>query len=107
MPHKNLEYRRKYAIYYREINGVFLREYNKNRAADRRAMVDDMKVAAGCADCGYNENPVALDFDHVRGEKIGAIGNLVRGRLDKLMAEIKKCEVVCSNCHRIRTQERR
>lgn len=49
-----------------------------------------------------------MDFDHVRGEKKYNIGSMVgRGLSPKLIdEEVAKCELVCSNCHRIRTYAR-
>lgn len=47
-----------------------------------------------------------MDFDHPPGTKEIAIGPNVYNpgvSFAKLKAEIEKCEVVCSNCHRIRT----
>jgi hypothetical protein len=62
-----------------------------------------------CVDCG-NSNPVVLDFDHLpEFEKNFDIGRAVgsSGRSwESIHAEIKKCDVVCSNCHRIRTSSR-
>lgn len=68
-----------------------------------------MKMAAGCTDCGYDDHPVALDFDHLPGaEKAAAIATLIRQCVswERLVAEMEKCEVVCANCHRVRTAER-
>ena len=54
-----------------------------------------------------------MDFDHVRGTKEFILGHTGRGGVNhfnagikKLKAEIEKCDLVCSNCHRIRTFER-
>jgi hypothetical protein len=49
-----------------------------------------------------------MDFDHVRGDKLLNVSRLRNGRLAwwRLLAELKKCEVVCANCHRIRTKLR-
>jgi hypothetical protein len=57
-----------------------------------------------CVDCGFSDIR-ALDFDHVRGKKLLAVTELYRRRcsLDKLVAEVAKCEVRCRNCHGIRT----
>jgi hypothetical protein len=60
----------------------------------------------GCADCGYRENAVALQFDHVRGQKTFDIAHAVGVGWARIMAEIEKCDVVCANCHAIRTYER-
>ncbi len=61
-----------------------------------------------CADCGEN-NPIVLEFDHVRGTKLYAISELKRKstNLKKLEEEINKCEVRCANCHRKVTHLRR
>ena len=68
----------------------------------------DYKAERGCADCGNND-PVVLEFDHVRGKKSFNVGNAVPSGFsyNRIMAEIKKCVVVCANCHRIRTFKRR
>jgi lysyl-tRNA synthetase class I len=49
-----------------------------------------------------------MDFDHVRGRKQANVAELIntlsKKRLDE---EIAKCEIVCSNCHRVRTHMRK
>ena len=61
-----------------------------------------------CADCGGKFDPVVMDFDHVRGEKLFniSVGVGTGQGIRKILAEIEKCEVVCANCHRLRTEER-
>jgi hypothetical protein len=68
-------------------------------------MLNRIKLERGCADCGYNAHAVALDFDHT-GAKMKGVSALYVHSLETLMAEIAKCEVVCANCHRIRTAQR-
>jgi len=47
-----------------------------------------------------------MDFDHI-GPKRSEISRLVHhSGTDALRAEIAECEVVCANCHRIRTVRR-
>lgn len=70
-----------------------------------RTLVTEAK-AGGCVDCDETD-PVVLDFDHVRGEKLFTIGERKDGSRARLLAEIAKCEVRCANCHRRRTDERR
>jgi lysyl-tRNA synthetase class I len=49
-----------------------------------------------------------MDFDHVRGRKHKNVSELIDSlSKKKIDEEIAKCEVVCSNCHRIRTHNRR
>lgn len=84
-------------------------EKKRKRARELRAYVQAIKVERGCADCGYNANPVALDFDHLPGAiKVDRLAVLsCSNALHVIHAEIDKCEVVCANCHRIRTAKRR
>lgn len=75
----------------------------------RQDFNDALKLALGCADCGWAGWARGLDWDHARGEKLHEISSLVnhRGPIDYLIRETSKCDVVCANCHRIRTIERR
>lgn len=66
-----------------------------------------IKMEAGCADCGFDEHPAALEFDHVRGRKLFALSVGCGRNREVQLAEIAKCEVVCSNCHHIRTYRRK
>jgi hypothetical protein len=59
-----------------------------------------------CVDCAERD-PVVLEFDHL-ADKEFAIGTaIVRYGWARIEAEMKKCEVVCANCHRRRTARRR
>jgi hypothetical protein len=62
-----------------------------------------------CADCGLTFPPEAMDFDHLNASgKILSISTMVKKHFSKsrIIAEIAKCEVVCANCHRVRTAKR-
>ena len=59
-----------------------------------------------CMDCGNRFPAVCMDFDHVRGEKKDVVSRLACAKaasIKRLKEEIAKCDIVCSNCHRIRT----
>ena len=73
-----------------------------------RQYIRDVKSQSHCVDCG-EKNPIVLDFDHVRGDKTGAIADMVNQCycIESLQIEIEKCEVRCANCHRIVTHARR
>ena len=69
--------------------------------------VNALKVLEGCADCGFNKWPEALDFDHKpSADKEFNISQRLMYSATKLKAEIAKCVVRCANCHRHITQER-
>jgi len=63
-----------------------------------------------CADCGRSFPYYVMDFDHREGEEklcnVSELNCYRRVSMKNLLAEIAKCDVVCANCHRIRTHER-
>ncbi len=63
------------------------------------------KMLHPCLECG-NPDPRVLDFDHVRGKKKFQLQQAKNKPLLKILEEIQKCDVVCANCHRLRTQTR-
>jgi len=56
-----------------------------------------------CADCDQRFHYSAMDFDHVCGEKLWGIGQMGTRSIAAQMIELAKCNVVCANCHRVRT----
>ena len=107
--------------YCRPCSSAYHREHylaNKQRYVDQaRATRDALRLRRGdlilnylrdhpCADCG-EDDPVVLEFDHLRDKKFDISRGYIDVALDKLLAEIAKCEVVCANCHRRRTVARR
>jgi hypothetical protein len=78
----------------------------RERRQYRRELINNIKLKSGCIDCGYNENPVALDFDHLNNKTMGISKALGKGKpLEFVLKEIEKCVVRCANCHRIKTKE--
>lgn len=59
-----------------------------------------------CADCHTKYPHYVMDFDHRdKRDKITNVASLVTRNwsIEKIKSEIKKCDIVCANCHRIRT----
>ena len=81
---------------------------NKESRKRNKEYIRFIKSLHECIDCG-EDNPVLLEFDHVRGEKRGNISDMANQAycIDTIQKEIEKCEVRCSNCHRQVTYERR
>jgi len=77
----------------------------------RQAKVDIItfiKESNPCQDCGRKFPACCMDFDHRdRKSKTKEVGYLVHaGRSwQEIVRELAKCDLVCSNCHRIRTQK--
>lgn len=82
-------------------------EINKKYQQKVRLFVKNYKKERSCVDCGYSgkENPCVLDFDHLSDKKYSI--SRMNFSIEKVLEEIKKCELVCANCHRIRTEKRR
>jgi hypothetical protein len=82
---------------------------NQARRVRLRVMVQGLK-AVPCTDCGRKYPYYVMQFDHLPGTlKIAEVAYLARTGVgeDKLRKEMAKCEVVCANCHCIRTHKRR
>jgi len=60
-----------------------------------------IKLLGGkCIKCGWHGNQAALQFHHSSpGKKDFMIGNVANKSWDKIRAEIKKCVLLCANCH--------
>jgi myosin-crossreactive antigen len=81
----------------------------------RHTAVDIYKISVGCYVCGYNKHPSALCFDHLpettksdvvkngysKRSSAGGMYKLYSKKhtIQELIEEIKKCRVLCSNCH--------
>jgi len=58
-----------------------------------------------CTDCGETD-ALVLEFDHLRDKRFDIGAALPYRNWQSILDEIKKCEVVCANCHRRRTARR-
>ena len=79
----------------------------KARARSKGRKLIRQAKEAPCTDCGQEFHPEAMDFDHVRGDKWKNISKIDRASEKKIREELAKCDLVCANCHRIRTATRR
>jgi len=76
-----------------------------SRRMRNRQFLWDYYKTHPCADCGNND-PIVLELHHLDpSQKIGGVSQLVHNTrsIKVIEEEIKKCEVVCANCHRHRT----
>lgn len=75
-----------------------------------KGFIKHLKETTTCADCGLLHPYYKMQFDHLPGhEKLFTIAKFYDYTMDLavIMAEIKKCELVCGNCHADRTHSRR
>ena len=74
------------------------------RANDRKAKVQDLITSykIPCAICG-EDHPAVLDFHHVdESTKSFTMNTATKNgtKFERIVEEIEKCVVLCSNCHR-------
>lgn len=79
---------------------------NKIRSRKNREKIIDLKRRP-CSDCGQTFHPYIMEFDHrdpaTKTHNVSAIHWL---DLKNIKAEIAKCDLVCANCHKLRTFRR-
>jgi hypothetical protein len=81
---------------------------NRRGEEKRRRFINLLKMDRPCYDCGGMFEPHVMDWDHVTGEKKFTIGANQRShKLEDVIDEINKCQLVCANCHRLRTMARK
>jgi hypothetical protein len=88
------------------------RERRRGQVKSRRhaltAWSRALKEGLPCADCGRVYHHAAMQWDHAHGgDKLDDISNLVRRGFGRkaIADEISKCQLVCANCHAVRTFE--
>ena len=72
---------------------------NQTRQLEKKTLVN--RMGGACIKCGYNKCLSALEFHHLEPTEkefsISQVRNLSEARIEK---ELKKCILVCANCHR-------
>lgn len=75
------------------------REGYERSHAEKKQILDDARKG-GCIRCG-EDDLACLDFHHRDPrEKEGHLGHIRRFSIERIKAEIAKCDVLCANCHR-------
>lgn len=100
---ENLRYHRR--KHYAENKEQYLRR-NKEAALRKAAFLRHLKETTPCTDCGQKFPPEVMEFDHLTDKKT-EVAAMLRFSWTQLRAEIAKCELVCANCHSLRTAQRR
>lgn len=75
---------------------------DRKQIKQNKEHIAKIKLDNGCSKCGYRVHPAALDFHHLDDKKYN-ISRIVRAGVSKevLDKEIKKCIILCANCHRV------
>lgn len=89
---------------YYQANVEYFRRYRCRQLKAIRQLIIAFK-SRPCLDCGQDYPWYVMEFDHTRGKKVRNIGS--GWGINRLRKEIAKCDIVCANCHSIRTYKRR
>ena len=116
MPHKDPEKRKQYQRdyfqkYYKSNKEKLIAKAAKSNMTYRKRNKDyltELKESTPCADCGQIYPAHVMQFDHIFFKTMN-VADLSRSSVSikRLQQEIDSCELVCANCHAIRTHERR
>lgn len=79
---------------------------NKETVAQNRRKLRELKESTPCADCGNKFPYYVMDFDHLGNKKFN-VSAMITHNWEQIKEEISKCELVCANCHRVRTHTRK
>jgi hypothetical protein len=95
---------------YFEQHKAYYLELQNQRVQRNRLLIQQAKNVP-CADSGRRYPPYVMDFDHRAGEvkcfNLSIAAGQTRLSWENIAAEIAKCDVVCANCHRERTYQRK
>jgi len=99
-PRKKISFKKSSAKHYAQNKEKVLVANSKNRK-NKRAEWQAFKATLACTNCGFS-HPAAMDFHHVFKLDHKSVNKLASdGKYAQARAEIKKCIVLCANCHRI------
>jgi hypothetical protein len=89
-----------------------IRKHNRIRDRVHRANTQkktrEIKLRSGCLHCGFNSHHAALEFHHRDPKtKKFRLGESRNYSWKKVLEEIEKCDVLCSNCHAILEHDKR
>lgn len=76
--------------------------YASNRYYENKNILDKTKEGKKCIKCGYDKCIEALDYHHIDpATKTDTVARLLTHyNADDGLDEIKKCVLLCANCHR-------
>lgn len=97
----NKEYQRNWYKINKDNHIINANKRKKKAREDLKKFIDDLKSTSSCSKCGFS-HPATLQFHHVR-DKIMEISNMIFKPYSKkkVIEEIKKCIILCANCHAI------
>lgn len=108
-PEQLKQYKKEYSRKYYKEHPIYAKTCSLSVGAiakQRRKIIQVLKEASPCKDCGVRYPHYKMQYDHLR-DKTKAIAHLSHSSMERILLEIEKCELVCANCHCERTHKRR
>jgi hypothetical protein len=87
------------------LNKSYYTEKARAREEKLQKLIREAK-SKPCADCRKEFHYCVMDFDHLYDKRFKLSSAHRTRSFTAIQAELLKCEVVCSNCHRLRTFQR-
>lgn len=107
MPFKDPERRKQYLVGHYQANMGTYKARSKLNGKLNQEKLNALKEASPCVDCGNHYPYYVMQYDHIGPDKVERVSRIIRDSgWNAAMAEIEKCELVCANCHTIRTWQR-
>lgn len=96
---------RKYYAENKEHHKKIIYELRKKQIQEKRSLMIQYFLEHPCTDCGMTDVRT-LEFDHLHSKEVNISEVLQSWSWKRILQEIAKCDVVCANCHGIRTHSR-
>lgn len=105
-PIKQREYNKTYLKQHYLDNKQYYKDKKKRYALENFQKLNQYKDQP-CMDCGLKYPSYIMDFDHRENKSFNISMRVKTGlSFNRILEEIAKCDLVCSNCHRERTYQR-
>ena len=99
-PEEKIEKQKQKSKEWVDKNREELNKKRQDRKRKHRQYLIEM-LGGKCLGCGTTKN---LQFDHIdRKQKLFCIGSSLASKLEKLIEEANKCQLLCEKCHQHKT----
>lgn len=85
---------------------TYRQKENRRRVAKNQAILVALKDVP-CHDCEHRFPHYVMEFDHRGDDKAMNVSKAVVKGTAVMLAEAAKCDIVCANCHNVRSYYRR
>ena len=87
---------------------IYQRNLARRKRNKRSLFTRRVKLRYGCSECGYKKCATSLHFDHIDPTtKKNVVSKLVKQSMKQLKNEMRKCRILCANCHGEHTEQQR